>query len=359
MIEVQPKVKINTCQPDALTATFHGCSASDAIAMLGLQHLEWTQLNYGRYGYQKTLQFGSISILSEGHNPDMGVCLEVLGHGLAELVNLTHNPSIIYDILTNTNYKTHLTRIDIACDDFIGYLSMQTIHDKTDNKEVRTRLQSKTELKGLAGQEGHTIYFGSRKSDCMIRIYDKRAEQQADSHWIRAEIVLRGRQAELFQTLVYQRLDPASGNMDCQLAMLGKRVLADKLAFVERINDDNINRWPLCGWWADFLHDCIPIHLTEGGKGIPQLDSMTEWLRIQVAPTLAMVISLIGSGYLDSLLGYGCEKIDITKAQALTQQMQAHGLMPAFDMGQNSLALFQEIMSDIAARNSNRSNAKS
>ncbi len=267
MTEIKTDVKINTCLIDAFTMTFRGCTPHDIIALLGLPKLDW-ELDSGRYGYRKAMKFGAITIMYDGIVPNMGVCLYLLGRGVEELSNLTQNRSIFYSLPTSTCYDARLTRIDLDCDDYIGYLSMGTIRDKANSKEVRTRLTKKWQVNGLGDQDGHTIYFGVRQSECMIRFYDKRAEQHTNYHWIRAELVLRHSQAELFRKVVRQELDSASGELDKQVALLGRRVLAGKAEFLERTKDSNISRWPVCRWWTDFLEGCVPIRLSADNIGV-------------------------------------------------------------------------------------------
>ena len=85
-------------------------------------------------------------------------------------------------------------------------------------------------------------------SNTRIRIYDKQAEQQTAYLWVRVEMVLRHEDAQRFQSLVLDLVPVDAPNRNQEIALLGVRVLRDKLAFIEPV-DANISRCPERPWW--------------------------------------------------------------------------------------------------------------
>ena len=185
--------KINGSKIDALTVVYTGISPETLTEFIG-EKIKWELRDFGRYGYRKSYAFGNINVLFDVKNKDMGVCLELLGQGCDEMRILTKSDSIFYDLLKFEKAdKVRLTRIDIAADDFNGFLDMEVIQLKVDRNEVWSNLQDKTVTKGLDKTPGHTIYIGSAKSNCRIRIYDKGAQMKTEYPWIRVELVLNPR----------------------------------------------------------------------------------------------------------------------------------------------------------------------
>lgn len=320
------------CLIDAFSCTFHGISPEKIITdILHLNEISWKHADYGRYGYQQSCQFGAVQLLYDAKQENMGVCLELTGQGCKELVQLTANNSIFYDILKNrVAVKTNLTRIDIAVDDHSGLLEMDTIATKVERGEIRTRLRSKTELRGLADTEGHTVYLGAPSSNTRIRIYDKQAQMQTVSPWVRVEMVLRHEDAHKFQNLMLDSVPVDIPHRNYEIALLGVRVLRDKLAFIEPV-DANISRCPESPWWAEFLDGVQAVHLEGQLVEIPSLEQASAWMHKQAAPTLVLLYALLGNAWLEDLLLDGCQRMDMARAETWLQEMSAYGLTPALD----------------------------
>lgn len=315
----------NCCKIDAFSCTFANTSIAEVIEdILHLGHLEWTACDYGRYGYRKMHRFGSITLLHDGRLDSMGICLELRSQGCSELINLTQNESIFHDILCYCSAS--LSRIDIAVDDFAGLVDMDTMVDKIERGEIRTRMKAATECKGLATTTGHTVYIGSAKSNCRIRIYDKSAQLKTTYHWIRTELVLRHEDAHVFQSLINQTIDRRSSHRDAQIVSLGMAVLAGKFSFIEP-TDSNISRCPVSPWWSALL-SVDPICINKFSKTIPDIEQAKEWIRKQTAPTLALLLCIEGAAWLEGLIEDGCGHMDLNKAKTWCQQLFALGATP-------------------------------
>ncbi|MCC8356390.1 MAG: replication initiation factor domain-containing protein [Oscillospiraceae bacterium] len=337
----------NNCTLDAITVSIHGVSPNRFIRyVLGLNPSAFTLQSYGRYGYRNCLKYASIEIYING-GKNMGICLDLKSQGCADLVHLTQNESVFHDILSsNIPDYTSLTRIDIAMDDHCGSLDMDTMADKVEKREVRTRLRSRTQYKSMDDTDGHTIYLGTPKSDVRIRIYDKQAELHSISHWIRVELVLRRNSAKKFQTQVIQSVPAGSTDGNQQVATLGAGVLRDRLAFVEP-TDTNISRCTVCAWWDEFLAGLEPLHLAGKDREIPSIQQMNAWLNKQVSGSLSLMTCLVGPAWLEQLICDGAYRIKDEVALPMVQEMAAHRKSIAVDPFQDYLPdRIREVMTD-------------
>jgi hypothetical protein len=79
--------------------------------------------------------------------------------------------------------KGHVTRIDVALDDREASVAVETVRLAVEAGQVVSRskqfkvIQASNHREGV--RTGETLYFGSRESQTMLRVYDKRLELQA------------------------------------------------------------------------------------------------------------------------------------------------------------------------------------
>lgn len=106
----------------------------------------------------------------------------------------------------------HVTRIDLAIDDFTHILNLDTISEKLKKGHIASRLKTWTEYIGHfqnseirshkiknSQKIGRTLYIGDLKHGSVVfRFYDKAAEQGENFHWIRCELQLREEAANQF-----------------------------------------------------------------------------------------------------------------------------------------------------------------
>lgn len=152
-----------------------------------------------RFGYKYAYAHPSGLLLFVGTN-GMGVhciysaqCLQALQFGWGKVAE-----SVVRDWAA----KGKATRVDVALD-IIGGVTGVGVY-RTALKTGKAFTASRT-WRGMEGSEGgNTLYIGSRSSERMVRVYDKKAERAAkfeaisDSSWIRIELELKGKQAENF-----------------------------------------------------------------------------------------------------------------------------------------------------------------
>lgn len=263
---------------DWLTVVFHGASVSLIQALLGMNSpdIPWETEKAFRNGYPMRTYYKHISILwgadderfyssddkksaAEKVRNDMGICLDMSGQGCREFENFENNDWLKFlTSIQDRDFKTVVTRLDIAYDDHIGTLDIQQIA-----KDVRDRHFTSPSRKSYIHWsddqdediQGMTVEVGSRKSDVLIRIYDKAAERGFDHsrHWIRVEIQLRHNRAavSLVEIVKQQHIGrTASG------------ILRNYLLFrTPNGTDDNKSRWPVADYWDKVLLDMGRISL--------------------------------------------------------------------------------------------------
>ncbi len=252
---------------------------------LGLGSLPWQQTK-GARGYQDRLYFNAISIHHHGR-PDMGVWCEMSGQGCRAFETLSTLPGDKWQSLLSAILAQgmHLTRLDVAYDDHTGTLDIDQIIQDTRRKEYVSR-SDYWEI--VESSKGQTVQFGSPKSDVLIRIYDKARERNCPEgeHWIRCELQLRRERAAAFV-----RLPQAIGEAYCGVVM-------NYLRFVEPMEGDiNRWRWPIKGYWADFLCNANAIRIYQAPGMEYNLDRCRRYVMHQAGNAIDAYIQIVGVGY--------------------------------------------------------------
>jgi phage replication initiation protein len=191
-----------------------------------------------------------------------------------------------------------VTRLDVAFDDMAGLLDMQHMYEKLLSGAVTTRFRKVARVQGAElgtnRKIGDTINVGARASQAFVRIYDKKREQESKGkdvslieNWTRVELELKSQKAHMFARLLTQT---ATSKDQGTAAELCAKLLYGLLDFKE-VNpaDDNKTRWDTSPWWLKFVQAESKLRLS-----IPPsektLENAMSWVRLQVAPTLAMIV---------------------------------------------------------------------
>lgn len=263
---------------DWLTVVFHNASFSLVQSLLGLNSpdIPWETEQAFRNGYPCRTTYKHITILwgadeerfyksdekksaSEKVRTDMGICLDISGQGCREFENIEGNDwlKFLHDIC-DRDFKTTITRLDLAYDDHIGVLDLYRI--ASDVKERRyTSPSRKAQIIWSDDQvndvNGLTVYVGSKSSDVMVRIYDKAAEREfgPERHWVRVELQLR-----------HDRCIAAAAEILKQqhIGRTVSGILRNYLLFREPSGtDENKSRWPVADYWDKVLLDMERVRL--------------------------------------------------------------------------------------------------
>ena len=147
-------------------------------------------------------------------------------------------------------------------------------------------------LSEFEGNNGMTVYFGSKSSIIKVRMYDKAKQQGVDYFWNRIEVECREERANLLCKEILK-----TDNFGQLLA----GVLKSYINFIEHCGDSNRSRWDITNWGDDFLGDVNKVRLSI--KKIQKtLTEVVSWVERQVAPSLALIKEKMGRSFSSFML---------------------------------------------------------
>lgn len=215
------------------------------------------------------------------------------------------------------DYKGRFSRFDIAVDDFGKTLDFDRIERDVDEENyffTNTAQVVRSYKRGRLST-GKTIYFGSKQSDKMVRIYDKSAESggEIDSH--RVEAQFRAKFAEMIGGEWLAMIQEESQ----AIAQWLVSIVTGCVEFRNRISK-NRERCPLVQWWADFLEllKAAPLRVSLPKK-TPCLVRTMDALERQYGSMLVVIYKALGDvfdGWLCQVLESGEERLG-TRHRAL------------------------------------------
>ena len=276
-------------------------STQSIMELLGLSDevIQSMQCIKGHYGYRDRFYFDGISIHFNGA-ANMGVCLEMSGKGCRNFEQFGNGD---YEALFNyicDNPEVNITRLDVAYDDFNKLLNIDTIFNDIVAGNYVSRFKSfpiEFVLSKSTSRMSKTVYFGSRKSDILYRMYDKRAEQRSYhlEHWVRLEMQVRDNNANAF-------IDTYLAVND--LSDVFFSVLNNYIRFVEPSEtDSNISRAPLAPYWAEFLQSLCKTSLFRPASDFSE-SNVENYVKKQCSSSIISFIALFGfDNFVDFLKG--------------------------------------------------------
>ena len=209
--------------------------------------------------------------------------------------------------------KGHVTRIDVALDDREATVAVETVRQAVEAGQLVSRskqfkvIQASNHRQGV--RTGETLYFGSRESQSMLRVYDKRLELQsrgredAASYGVRWEMEFKQDRAQACAKALLT-LDPE----DWRAFLVG--VLRSYVDFRETTREAESYekyRAPLLAWWEG---------LTEGFRRCrlvveriqQRLDDVVAWFAHALSPMLAVVVACRGDQFLTEMIYAGTKR---------------------------------------------------
>lgn len=277
---------------------------------LGMDPDLFQDTGYSLMGYNKVLCFSDIRVCSNGREDDyfkdMGVCVSMSGNGCRtfetmskltlDLKDKQGTPSVAFPALFQllaSDADANVSRIDIACDDREGYLDMDEIIAKAQDNAINSRLKKRRIVYSLDGtqKDGATVYIGAPSSDFRVRIYDKALEQGEPGHWVRVELVMKGKNSNAF-------VEQMTGSEN--VGKLAAQVINDKFSFIER-DDSNITRCTVCDWWQNFVDELESVRLVAREVIQHTVEQIGNWVEAQVGPSLAILFQTMGWPYIFEL----------------------------------------------------------
>ena len=294
-------------------------NVSEMISFLGYPESSFVQLSKGAHGYKRMHRLDSfpISILSDG-NDDMGIHVVIAGSAIPDLLThfkmtITHDTpfdsdavcfsdfdnTIMIEFLQHIRQIGWLTRFDLAVDDHgAHFFTVDDVRMFLDRQDVISKFRTYRDIcESTFTNEttGRTIYFGSRQSEVMLRIYDKQLQHNqraADPEdmiadpWVRWEIELKNDRANIAADFLIQRKE------------LGEIIMEILNNYVRLIVQDDSNRsrcssHPL---WEKFVGTIgrLRLFLVAVDKTI---EEKKRWLIRQCLPTIAGVIIADGGSF--------------------------------------------------------------
>lgn len=305
-------------------------SVDDVIDFMGFDSALFEELPKGADGYKhmRKCPLNGIAVLYDG-NEDMGIHVNVTGQGIAPLLEAFQenyasetpfgkgydlwNETVLSRFFKEVLEVGHFSRIDTAIDDFgANYYTPEELLDLYDDDRVVSKWKGANYAGGRKSpriSSGYTVYFGSRSSSLMLRVYDKKREQNKgkkpsdndyiDVEWTRWELEFKKERAD----------DLAKQLITCDEQGLGSLVIGILYYYfrIIELDDCNRSRCSNAEKWNDFVHNveklrlCVPKH----EKTIFEKEA---WIDRQVSPSLALLF-LYNDGDLDYLNNFAVKAI--------------------------------------------------
>ncbi len=178
------------------------------------------------------------------------VWLEMSGQGCRAFESYGKgNYDELFSLARHDPDNIHITRLDVAFDDFTGVLNIDEICGLTHLEHFVARSKN---YQAIYSNSGNSALFGSRQSNVLVRIYDKAKERgyvDPTLHWVRCELQLKDVNAMGFANKLLL--------MDLREVYQG--VLKNYLSFRIPSDDSNKRRWKEQPWWTSFLNGAVPI----------------------------------------------------------------------------------------------------
>lgn len=262
---------------DWLTVVFHDQTVDDVKRLLGLAgaDIPWMDKRVFRHGYPMMTFWNNIVIqwgadreefytsdpdksAADKVRADMGICLDMSGTGCRAFEQYgTGDWLRLLELICHNLGRIHITRLDLAYDDHIGILNIFRIEQDVRDRSYTSKAKF-SEIIWSDNQaddiQGLTVQVGSKKSQIMIRIYNKAAERGLDhtKHWVRVELQLRDDRAAVAVAEILK------------LQHIGRTVsgiLRNYCLFQVPTGDSNKSRWPIADYWDKLLMDMDKISL--------------------------------------------------------------------------------------------------
>jgi DNA relaxase NicK len=228
-------------------------------------------------------------------------------------------------------YGLECKRIDLALDDYEKSVSMEELEAASRAGDYAYAHRSKIIEEGpRKGVNGKTVYFGSPKSNKLLRVYDKTVESDGAIDAIRWESQFRDSQADqIFGNWV--NMAPS------ELATKGTAFLAEVVVgtvqFCDRSDEseEHISNCPELPWWTAFKQRVGQGVRITAAKKKPLLEDSLNWITRAVMPKLSMVRKIFAEGfqaYFESEMSAG-EKRHNYSHKAIIEQSKLDGWCPA------------------------------
>lgn len=288
------------------------------VNMLGYPVNDFVALPSGANGYKKQIlsSSGGLRVMYDG-NEGMGVHVVVPGSAVDDVLlrfcnrNLIDTPfnskgyvtndfnsTVLADFLVMVRNYGHLTRLDLSIDDYgANYFTVPEVHELLKNDCCSAKFKNFSVYIGSTIDEptysGYTLYLGSRKSSCMLRIYDKQLEQNSkvkdamksviNDKWVRWELELKDERANSASEAIINGAELG----DVVVGILGNYMRLIVKDNTRKTRCSNLPKWEL------FLAGIAPLKLCQKSKP-KTIEDLYTWIERQVLPSLATLVEAYG-----------------------------------------------------------------
>lgn len=199
-----------------------------------------------------------------------------------------------------SRWKFKATRIDVALDDFDKSVPLEDVAAAVYAGNY-ARVKTRPELRGqIEDGGGWTVYFGSFKSNKLVRFYEKSIQSQGkiDSH--RWEVEYR---SDLANQAFIAYTDVQPKYYDELVPSLLGAMVTGAIDFVDRSNPDRLDRLPRLQFWQKFVDKFGLIRFSKV-RPVQTVERLIKWVKRQVAPTLAVLHKGLGKPSFDLFMNH-------------------------------------------------------
>lgn len=219
------------------------------IDLLGLSEITFEETK-GFNGYANSLFYNSIRINYNGFTPDMGIFVDMSGVGCRAFETFsTTTFETLFAYVNENEFDYNITRLDVAFDDKDSIIPIKQLEQDTRKENFISKFR-KWGIEETS--DGDTVYQGSKKSDIMLRIYDKASERHVEGHWVRVELQLRRERAGEF---VRQYVSGTS------LGDMFSGVLYNYIRYVTPCDNPRKDRWNMRKYWQKLINSAVKVKL--------------------------------------------------------------------------------------------------
>jgi hypothetical protein len=236
----------------------------------------WAESSMVPFSYNQGVECDYAGVYWNTEHPEFGLMLDMSGTRLARL---REAGLIDGEIMIGAHEQGwSFTRVDVAMDIFNSGARPRGLYNAWVQGDMTTKarkvgiIQSRT----LAGVAGETVYFGSRQSDVMLRVYDKAAEMGQEGDRIRLEWEVKRAKANAIAMSIVDQGIPRT-----LAALFREQITAGlpewvqsaidvefEVVRIEGAKDTNFERW--------FLSTVLPAIAKAVRVGMPDVEGLIE-----------------------------------------------------------------------------------
>lgn len=305
-------------------------SRSTVLDFLGLHNNDLFDLQSGRNGYNNCYKIKDFNAFFMFHTdrPEMGIHVDISGSAVdtffSDWVNRQPKTAdtpfgtvdceyTVIDYVLAIREIAHFTRLDICLDDF-EYNGVKPTYTPRElfDLHLAGRIVSKyrtfrfVQENGTFEYSGSTFYCGSRLSGNMLRVYDKKCEQNKKrkalgqdlltDEWVRWELELRDERANNFVDALNNEYNSGGAFNHLTSDIFCKhfqRVLNGLMRIID-LDDSNRSRCSTNAKWQSFVNTVLTVSISV--KVVEStLSKKLGWVTHSVVPTL--IALFVGHGY--------------------------------------------------------------